>query len=195
VGPSGAIFYNLFEIRVDANKLVRFYQRPNPATADSIGPWNTLFAMLTVFGVFTNAYTITYLYPTSERLRISSESWAWADRTYTTIQQGGSRSTTIEADNADAARDGSGSPLAFFMAVQYAMFFVIAILVFVMGTGNPTHVEKILTKQRVLSERAVFEKLMKRLDAQRADENNEIMDTAEQQQQKKNITKRTENIA
>ena len=55
-----AFINNVVEIRSDANKLCRMTQRPWPAGAAGLGIWNTIFSMLTVLGIITNALLLLW---------------------------------------------------------------------------------------------------------------------------------------
>ena len=49
-----ALINNLFEIRVDKYKLIKFTKRPTPMGASSIGVWGLLFKVVTTMGIFSS---------------------------------------------------------------------------------------------------------------------------------------------
>ncbi len=51
---------NFVEIKGDAWKLVNIFQRPVPVAAEDIGSWQTIFLLLTVASVITNAALIVF---------------------------------------------------------------------------------------------------------------------------------------
>lgn len=50
-----AFMSNIFEIRGDAWKLMLIYQRPTPKGAEDIGTWQSIFTLMSVAAVVTNA--------------------------------------------------------------------------------------------------------------------------------------------
>eukprot|EP00968_Pinguiococcus_pyrenoidosus_P009276 scaffold731_cov261-Pinguiococcus_pyrenoidosus.AAC.22 len=53
--PFMAFVSNYFEYRFDALKLLKVFRRPLPRGAEDIGAWQTIFEILTVLSVVTNA--------------------------------------------------------------------------------------------------------------------------------------------
>lgn len=52
--PLFALFNNMIEIQLDANKICKLVRRPEPRGADSIGAWSTVFAIISYFSIVTN---------------------------------------------------------------------------------------------------------------------------------------------
>lgn len=50
-----ALISNVVEIKGDAWKLLKLYQRPIPASAEDIGMWQTIFLLISIAAVITNA--------------------------------------------------------------------------------------------------------------------------------------------
>eukprot|EP01012_Entosiphon_sulcatum_P002446 TRINITY_DN10513_c0_g1_i1.p1 TRINITY_DN10513_c0_g1~~TRINITY_DN10513_c0_g1_i1.p1 ORF type:complete len:703 (+),score=191.94 TRINITY_DN10513_c0_g1_i1:191-2299(+) len=55
------LIYNLVEIRLDASKFVTYLQRPPCAAVSSVGVWQDILKLLTLCGIVTNAYVVSYL--------------------------------------------------------------------------------------------------------------------------------------
>lgn len=55
-----AFIYNAFEIKLDAWKLLKVYQRPIPKIAEDWGAWEHVFSILAIVGVVTNAGLICF---------------------------------------------------------------------------------------------------------------------------------------
>ena len=72
-GPLAAFLYNLVEIRVDANKILLYCQRPMAASCNSIGPWKNLFWFMTALSVISNAYLICILSDAADKLGIRDD--------------------------------------------------------------------------------------------------------------------------
>ena len=59
---------NMFELRVDAWKLVNMYQRVRPGGAQDIGTWQTVFAIMSGAAVVTNGALLVFTMDTFDAL-------------------------------------------------------------------------------------------------------------------------------
>ena len=50
-----ALLLKMLEIRIDCYKLMNMYRRPIAVTANSIGTWMTIYVLVSIFAVVTNA--------------------------------------------------------------------------------------------------------------------------------------------
>jgi len=60
--PFLAFVSNYVEYRFDALKLLKVFQRPMPRPAEDIGTWQTVFEVITVLAVITNAGLMTFTF-------------------------------------------------------------------------------------------------------------------------------------
>lgn len=54
LAPFLALFNNIFEIRVDASKLIKNFRRPVPKKVSGLGAWFSILQGVTYLGVVTN---------------------------------------------------------------------------------------------------------------------------------------------
>jgi hypothetical protein len=55
-----ALVQNLLEIRIDANKLCRYYRRPSPLRVEDIGTWAVLLELMIGLGALTNIVVLVF---------------------------------------------------------------------------------------------------------------------------------------
>lgn len=67
-----AFTYNLFEIRVDANKLIKYYQRPYARPVTSIGAWKVIFGFIAVLAIVTNSFIISVMTTAVEEVGVGT---------------------------------------------------------------------------------------------------------------------------
>ncbi|KAH9373671.1 hypothetical protein HPB48_018684 [Haemaphysalis longicornis] len=60
LAPLLALLYNMFDLRIDANRLLWLNRRPMPFRDDDIGMWFHLFGFINVCGVVSNAFLIAF---------------------------------------------------------------------------------------------------------------------------------------
>ena len=60
IAPIFALLNNIFEIRIDAIKMVKSYRRPVPSRVDDIGAWYHILKGLIRVSVITNALLIAF---------------------------------------------------------------------------------------------------------------------------------------
>ncbi|OQR67072.1 hypothetical protein BIW11_13744, partial [Tropilaelaps mercedesae] len=60
LAPLLALGYNVFDLRIDSNRLLWINRRPVPFRDDDIGMWLHLFNFINYFGVVTNAFLIAF---------------------------------------------------------------------------------------------------------------------------------------
>ncbi|XP_022659690.1 anoctamin-7-like isoform X2 [Varroa destructor] len=60
LAPLLALGYNIFDLRIDSNRLLWINRRPVPFRDDDIGIWLHLFNFINYFGVVTNAFLIAF---------------------------------------------------------------------------------------------------------------------------------------
>jgi len=63
-----ALVSNIVEIKGDAWKLLRLYQRPIPMSAEDIGTWQTIFLLISVAAVITNAGIVAFTSDTLDEI-------------------------------------------------------------------------------------------------------------------------------
>eukprot|EP00658_Telonema_sp_P-2_P019871 TRINITY_DN17815_c0_g2_i2.p1 TRINITY_DN17815_c0_g2~~TRINITY_DN17815_c0_g2_i2.p1 ORF type:complete len:548 (+),score=179.30 TRINITY_DN17815_c0_g2_i2:133-1776(+) len=72
--PIAAFFYNTLEMRVDANKLLNFSQRPVASPANNIGGWSAIFGLLSGLSIVTNSYLIVLVSPAIDNIQMATNS-------------------------------------------------------------------------------------------------------------------------
>ncbi|KAH8042642.1 hypothetical protein HPB51_024874 [Rhipicephalus microplus] len=60
LAPLLALLYNMFDLRIDGNRLLWLNRRPVPFRDDDIGMWFHLFGFINVCGVVSNAFLIAF---------------------------------------------------------------------------------------------------------------------------------------
>jgi hypothetical protein len=60
LGPLVAFLNNIFELRIDAYKILTQWKRPLPKKAQSIGIWMSILNFVSKLGVITNAFIIAF---------------------------------------------------------------------------------------------------------------------------------------
>lgn len=70
-----AFIYNCFEIKLDAWKLLKVYQRPIPKIAEDWGAWEHVFSVLSIVGVITNGALICFTMKTLDGWSLSHRLW------------------------------------------------------------------------------------------------------------------------
>lgn len=60
LAPAFALLNNVFEIRIDAHKLVRATRRPDPRGAQDIGTWGTIIDVMSTFSIMTNVALVCF---------------------------------------------------------------------------------------------------------------------------------------
>ena len=68
---------NLIEIRSDANKLVRVYQRPQARAVEDIGTWETILEILTYISVATNVGLVWFTTSFGRQYSTSTQVWGF----------------------------------------------------------------------------------------------------------------------
>jgi hypothetical protein len=71
LAPFFALLNNIFEMRLDAKKFLRFYRRPVPKRVKNIGVWFNILDALGRLSVVTNV-SISILLPSPDTVMMSS---------------------------------------------------------------------------------------------------------------------------
>jgi len=72
-----ALLLNCLEIRIDAYKLLHHYQRPIAVTANSIGTWKTIFGLVSIIAVVTNAGLLLFTIDVFSSARPATKVWGF----------------------------------------------------------------------------------------------------------------------
>jgi hypothetical protein len=72
-----ALAYNALELRIDAKKLLSITQRTVAKPATDIGPWSSIFNLLTMLSVVTNCYMVMILSDANETFQFEGEAARW----------------------------------------------------------------------------------------------------------------------
>lgn len=72
-----ALAYNALELRIDAKKLLSITQRTVAKPATDIGPWQSIFYLLTMLAVITNCYMVMILSDANDTFQFEGEAARW----------------------------------------------------------------------------------------------------------------------
>lgn len=75
LAPLIALLTNMFDIRVDANRLLWTYRRPLSFISQDIGMWKSILQFLNVAGVISNAFLIAFTSRWSEKFTLVKRLW------------------------------------------------------------------------------------------------------------------------
>mmetsp|Transcript_8718 Transcript_8718/g.13019 ORF Transcript_8718/g.13019 Transcript_8718/m.13019 type:complete len:739 (+) Transcript_8718:66-2282(+) len=70
-----AMIYNFVEIKVDAWKLISFFQRPIPKVAEDWGAWQEVFTAIAIVSVVTNAGLVCFTMQCLDGFKLSTRIW------------------------------------------------------------------------------------------------------------------------
>mmetsp|Transcript_10604 Transcript_10604/g.14610 ORF Transcript_10604/g.14610 Transcript_10604/m.14610 type:complete len:162 (-) Transcript_10604:436-921(-) len=70
-----SLFSNYVKVKFNAWKLLTFYQRPIPVTAQDIGTWESIFRVITVAAVFTNAGLVCFTMQVLDGFTLFQRTW------------------------------------------------------------------------------------------------------------------------
>lgn len=83
--PFLACISNYVEIRTDAYKLIKHYQRPVPTGVEDIGTWQTIFTLVAGAAVVSNAALTFFTMDTFDHIPLSSRVWWFVGFQYTVM--------------------------------------------------------------------------------------------------------------
>lgn len=83
--PFLACISNYVEIRTDAYKLIKHYQRPIPTGVEDIGTWQTIFTFVAGAAVVSNAGLTFFTMDTFDHVPLSSRVWWFVGFQYTVM--------------------------------------------------------------------------------------------------------------
>mmetsp|Transcript_21436 Transcript_21436/g.30713 ORF Transcript_21436/g.30713 Transcript_21436/m.30713 type:complete len:368 (+) Transcript_21436:20-1123(+) len=70
-----SLLSNYAKVKFNAWKLLTFYQRPIPVTAQDIGTWESIFRVITVAAVFTNAGLVCFTMQVLDGFTLFQRTW------------------------------------------------------------------------------------------------------------------------
>lgn len=85
IATLATLFNNLVKIKLQLSKLLRMHQRPVPVGAQDIGTWQTIFTIISIIAVATNAGIIVFTMDIASEFSDSGRLWIFIGFQYTMV--------------------------------------------------------------------------------------------------------------
>jgi hypothetical protein len=109
IAPFLALISNFVEIRADGFKLLTYLQRAVPAEAEDIGPWNTIFKLMSGAALITNCAMVFF---------VTSRYWE-------------TECTNDATDEMESCQTPFSTKALYFIALQYCTFALLALFEYI----------------------------------------------------------------